>query len=58
MSLILPDSPKPFQTNSSYYPDDPDPGTKHDTHDNGLCSLLSPLFLRLKIQPPPAYYLF
>ena len=33
-----------------------DPGTNHDTHDNGICSVHN--LSRLKLQPQPAYYLF
>ena len=50
-SYFLPDSPKPFQRSPSYFPD---PGTKHDAHDNGVCSVHN--LSRSKSQPQPAYY--
>ena len=34
MSYFLHHSPKPFQRSPSYLPD---PGTKHDAHENGIC---------------------
>ena len=52
MSYFLPDSPKPFQRNHSYFQD---PGTKHDAHDNGVCSVYN--LSRLESQPQPGYYL-
>ena len=48
---FLPDSPKPFQRSPSYFPDS---GTKHDAHDNGVCSVHN--ISRSKSQPQPAYY--
>ena len=52
LSYFLSDSSKPFQRSPSYYPD---PGTKHDTHDNGDFSIHN--LSKLKLQPEPAYYL-
>ena len=46
----MPDSPKPLQRIHSYFPD---PGTKHDAHCNGVCSVHN--LSRLKSQPQPAY---
>ena len=41
-----------IQRNPSY---SPDPGTKHDAQDNGVCSVHN--ISRSNSQPQPAYYL-